>query len=333
MSTAVGALVAAVAARGVPQAVVSFDAWSPASAKVGRTSYGDVGGVPVMRVEEVLDDRALASFLAEQRPDVVQVHDSMLSMVVHLDGLTPRPPRVQMVHVLSHLQDALRGAAEPTGTTVTLDNAASYADRIVVATHAARAAAVDRWPALADRIRVAGLAPSLPSLARAADAQAGPIVAALRFDWLKGADLLVEALPALTALRPVVIAGGMPEAPRTERRWAAKLRAAGATLTGWLAPEALAELLSRTALFVAPSRLETCGLSLLEAAAAGVPCVASDVAAHREGVPSATTFASGDARALAEAVRVALSEPRAPARPPGWDARVPEWLAFWSECR
>ncbi|MFO0751209.1 MAG: glycosyltransferase [Myxococcota bacterium] len=332
LSVAVAGLVAAAAARGVAQAVVSFDGWRPAGARPPRTSLGEVGGVRVLRVEDALDERALAAFAAELDPDVVQIHDGALAALTPRATVGPRATRVQMVHVLSHLQDALR-RSEPTGTTLALDEAVRTADRVVVATHAAAAAARERWPAAAERLSVAGLAPGLQTHARAADAERGPMVAALRFDWLKGVDLLVAATPALTRARPVIVAGGLPESPKSERRWARRLEAAGATWVGWVGPDTMAELLARAALVIAPSRLETCGLALLEAAQAGVPTVASDIAAHREIVPDAAFFASGDAAALVATATALLAAPRAPRPAPGWDAKAEEWLAFWRACR
>jgi glycosyltransferase involved in cell wall biosynthesis len=111
-------------------------------------------------------------------------------------------------------------------------------------------------------------------------------------------------------LRPVVLAGGVPENPRAERRWARRL--AGAEHVGWLARDALADLFARAALVLSPSRLETCGLTLLEALAAGVPVVASDLAAHREvaaraGSRGVTFFASGDAPSLIDAARLVIA--------------------------
>lgn len=334
VSAAVGALVRATAARGVEHWVLSFDRWRPSSGEAAaRTTRETTPSAEVLRLEDGLDRAAVDAFVAAARPDVIALHDGALAPLV-ARAAAPRAPRLQIVHVLSHRQDALR-LAPPTASTALLDEAVRDADRVVVATAAARAEALARWPEVAPRLRLAGLAATLPTRPRAADANRGPIVAALRFDWLKGADLLVAALPELARLRPVIVAGGLPESPKSERRWARKLEAAGATLAGWLAPDALADLLARAALFLAPSRLETCGLALLEARAALVPCVASDIESHREVAPDATFFASGDPDALVRAAAHALGSTAIEAARttscPTWETRAASWLDLWDE--
>jgi len=309
LSIATELLVAAGRARGEAHAVVSFDAWRPragaTSGPVAPTHEARADGVEVVRLGNGADAPAAVGALARVfGPDATWIHDGMLAGYA-----PPGVPRVQVVHVLAHAQDRLRGTP-PTATTAALDAALHAAARVVVTTRAARDLLVADVPTVADRIDIVPLTPDLPHRPRAADAASGPIVMVGRFDALKGTDLVAAALPELLRLRPVVLAGGLPENARAERRWARRL--VGAERVGWLDRQALADLLARASLFVAPSRLETCGLALLEALAAGVPVVASDLAAHRElaarGAGRAVGFfVSGDARALIDAARLVIA--------------------------
>ncbi|MCC6619687.1 MAG: glycosyltransferase family 4 protein [Deltaproteobacteria bacterium] len=294
VSSAVGGWVAAAVTRGDPVAVISFDAWRPTSTAAATYERSERDNQSLLRVHNRPDTGVLASFARDFAPDVIWIHDGRLAPFA-----PPIAPRVQVVHVLSHLQDRLR-AAPPTATTIALTAALEAADGVVVTTRAARELLLADHPGLAARTTIVPLVPTLPVYPRAPDASSGPIVVVGRFDVLKGTDLIVKALSQLVAHRPVVLAGGVPENAAAERRWAARL--AGAELVGWLAPDALAALFATAAIMLAPSRLETCGLAVLEAVRAGVPVVASDIPAHREVAPDARFFASGDAHDLARAV-------------------------------
>ena len=83
--------------------------------------------------------------------------------------------------------------------------------------------------------------------------------------------------------------------------------AAHVRLTGPLPDSELPELYAGAACFVLPSLYEGFGLPLAEAMAAGVPAVASDIAALREVGGDAVRYARvSDATAFAEAIRVTL---------------------------
>jgi len=305
ISSAVGAWVAEAEARDEPVAVVSFDAWRPTSNARPIHHHATRGRTSLLHVHNRPDARVIDAFARAFAPDTIWIHDGALAPFA-----PPIAPRVQVVHVVSHLQDRMRGAA-PTRTTLALEDALRRADRVVVTTRAARAMLLAERPDEAERaelearVDVVPLAPTLPVLPRTPDAAAGPIVVVGRFDLLKGTDLIVKSLSHLAALRRVVIAGGVPESAKAERRWRERL--AGADLVGWLDPDALARLFAGAAIMVAPSRLETCGLAVVEATRAGVPVVASDIAAHREVAPGALLFASGDADALVRAVGLVIA--------------------------
>jgi len=73
-------------------------------------------------------------------------------------------------------------------------------------------------------------------------------------------------------------------------------------------------LMAQATLFVFPSLYEGLGVSLIEAAAHGLPCVVADIPPLREIVPGPQygfPFTAGDASALAGALAEALSNPSA----------------------
>jgi glycosyltransferase involved in cell wall biosynthesis len=71
------------------------------------------------------------------------------------------------------------------------------------------------------------------------------------------------------------------------------------------------EILTQYDLFVAPSRFEGFGIALVEAMAAGVPCLASDIPAHCEVAEGAATFFKSDNPTdLANKLSELLSSPK-----------------------
>jgi glycosyltransferase involved in cell wall biosynthesis len=72
-----------------------------------------------------------------------------------------------------------------------------------------------------------------------------------------------------------------------------------------------AQALRELAVLALPSRMETSGIALLEAMAAGVPAVATRVGGIEETAPggSATLVEPGDPAALAEAILDLLDDP------------------------
>lgn len=69
-----------------------------------------------------------------------------------------------------------------------------------------------------------------------------------------------------------------------DARRTAELRAAGVEVTGWVTPQAVRGLLAEAAVCVQTSRWEGMPLSVLQALAAGVPCVVTDVVGNRDAV-------------------------------------------------
>jgi glycosyltransferase involved in cell wall biosynthesis len=88
-----------------------------------------------------------------------------------------------------------------------------------------------------------------------------------------------------------------------------RLQAAGVTVTGWLPDADVCALLARARVYVQASRWRKTPRSLLQAMASGVPCVALDVAAHREVLRHGDTgMLSGDVSDMAFQVKNLLDD-------------------------
>jgi glycosyltransferase involved in cell wall biosynthesis len=120
----------------------------------------------------------------------------------------------------------------------------------------------------------------------------------------KGYDTAV--LAARAAGVPLVVAGAGPDEPRLRQ-----LAADGPVrFTGWLAQPALAELIRDAAVVLAPSRWEEpCPYAVLDALAAGVPVLASNLGGLAELVAPQCTLDPRDADAWAVALRALWEDP------------------------
>jgi glycogen(starch) synthase len=118
------------------------------------------------------------------------------------------------------------------------------------------------------------------------------------WDDAKNVAAVVKAAPRLAW--PVYCAGEAGQRPYTT----------GATMLGYLAPDALADWYSRAAIYALPARYEPFGLSVLEAAHSGCALVLGDIPSLREVWGDAATFVPpGDAEALADAINQLIADP------------------------
>jgi phosphatidylinositol alpha-mannosyltransferase len=131
-----------------------------------------------------------------------------------------------------------------------------------------------------------------------------------RHDERKGLEVLLDALPEMPRDVRIWVAGDGPDTDRLQRR------TSGDPRVEWLGRISDAEKASRlrgATVYCAPSlRGESFGVVLLEAMAAGVPIVCSDLPGYRKVVrpgADALLFEPGDARGLARQVTAVLDDP------------------------
>jgi hypothetical protein len=130
----------------------------------------------------------------------------------------------------------------------------------------------------------------------------------------KGQDILLEALAGLDDQRwACTIAGSASTEPafaseitRAAERFGGRVR-----MPGVLDSDALDAAYARAAVLVAPSRVETFGMSIADARSRGLPVIASRVGGIPEAVAGggALLVRDGDADALASALRRWMTEP------------------------
>ncbi len=158
-----------------------------------------------------------------------------------------------------------------------------------------------------------------------------------RLERYKGVEQVVGAMRFLPeAVRLVVVGSGPAE--RTIREAASGL-GDRVVLRGRVPDEELRGWYERAASFVSLSAHESFGLTVLEAAAAGTPVVASDIPVHRESCsfvpPGRITLVplTGDATDIARAITMSLEQGRAADRSswalPTWDSLVDATLGVY----
>jgi glycosyltransferase involved in cell wall biosynthesis len=127
---------------------------------------------------------------------------------------------------------------------------------------------------------------------------------------LKGVDVLLDALAELARERSVTatIVGDGPDAAQFR---AQTERLGLSSAVRFLAPTPARDAFKLGRLFVAPSRAESLPYVVLEAAAAGMPIVTTNVGGIPEvlGPQSASLAPAGNATALARAITAALEDP------------------------
>lgn len=190
---------------------------------------------------------------------------------------------------------------------------ARYTDAIVFesAYAAARYSSQVGPPGCATRVVPNGLGPE-EFVAVEADPGAADFLFVGELRHLKGVDVLLRALAQVRTRRTVsaVIVGAGPDATRYAREAASHGLEGLVTFKGPM-PAREAFRLGRT--LVVPSRAESLPYIVLEAAAAGLPLLASDVGGIPEIVAGTDTelLPPGDADALAHAMLAVLDEPLA----------------------
>jgi len=317
--------------RGHDVVVFASDLYDEASWDRSRSFAPTVDGVPVRRfpvfrrlvpgITMPMFD-GLVGALAHSGADVIHAHSHRYGHVLQ-SALAARAKRIPFV-VSTHYHPAdRRQSAWKRGLLRVQDvgfGATAYriADRLVVET----AIEADRVREFAPGEKLVTIPPGIDlapwdAPANGGGVPGGPYVLyAGRVAANKGLDVLLDAIARMPPnVRPAVVIMGRDwgERTRLEQRAQANGIAAGVTFLGHVDDPARYRAVVRGArAFVLPSEWEAYGLVLLEAMAAGVPIVATDVGGIPEvveGGRSGRLVPFGDADALAAALRSVLNDP------------------------
>ena len=233
--------------------------------------------------------------------------------VIHFTGGTlpwnPPHPCVLTLHDLTWLRGANRGRPYVRWYFGTWQaRLARQADVIVVDTQAAKGDVADGLEVDPARIAVAGIGIDERFFAIDRKPDTTPLV--LSVGTVERRKDLVTAVRAIARLDGARLISAGPLTPYVAevRAEAERLGIADRVqLLGYVPDDRLLELYARASAFMFPSRYEGFGLPPLQALAAGVPVVASDIPVLREVLGNATHFATpGDAQGFASALASAL---------------------------
>jgi glycosyltransferase involved in cell wall biosynthesis len=299
------------AARGDDCAVISF---RPARIEGARVLH--VGGLEAAgKLRYLLQARRVARLVRDASPDLLHaLHVTSFGFLAALAGVHPFLLSVEGLDVL---EAPRRSPFHAWLTRFSLRRA----DHVTASSlHLAALAA--RLAPPAKPVTVVPYGVDLERFQPRARAADGPVVigAASRLSPEKGVPVLVEALARLSTSVPDLrlrIAGEGPERRRVEALVARRGLAASVELLGEVPHQEMPAFLASLDVFVLPSLREGFGVAAVEAAAAGLPVVASAA----DGIPDAVEDEAtgllvppGDPAALADALRRLAGDPALRAR-------------------
>ncbi|GMA33285.1 glycosyl transferase [Litorihabitans aurantiacus] len=268
--------------------------WSdPASAReetidgvaIRRLAVGPARSLPKGEHEGLMVDFGRA--LGELEPrDLLHSHHWFSGMAALPVARAWGVPHVQSFHSIAAPERTALSEGERPESPGRLDGEAylaQHSDAVLAVSRAEALTALERLGAPPQRLTVVypGVDPVLFHPADTRPAGRPSVLIAARLEPLKGVDLAIRALALIPpAARPVLrVAGGATADPgfgRSLLALADELGAAGdVELLGPQSRTALAGLMRAATLVLVPSHSETYGLVALEAAASGVPVVAS----------------------------------------------------------
>lgn len=282
-------------------------------------------GVPVLRLSTPSGLETAVNWAKSLPTDVVHVHQEMLWDVAKDMVGDSGAKTVLSLHLVQAILNRIRGVDRTTLSLTAQEKAIASADVVIAPSMAVFNEILTIYPNAGGRLRVVqqGVEPCqyVANDSRRTGARED-ILYAGRFAFEKGTDVLLSAIGPVAVRRPTarfVVAGGLPDSPRYERRWQRRFRSAGqefgfntVELPGWLDSAELDKRLRAAAIFVSPGRHETFGQGAIEAMARGTPVVASragglvEVISHEE---TGILVEPGDPEALATGILRVLADP------------------------
>jgi glycosyltransferase involved in cell wall biosynthesis len=261
-------------------------------------------------VRDALGLLELVALIRRERPDIVHANSSKAGILGRLAAMVGGVP-ITVFTVHGWAFKAYGGLASRLYRTA--DRVMARATTITICvTDSERATGLDAGTCDAKRTTVIPNAIDTRTAPRAQHATDPPrIITVGRLAWPKDPHTLLDAL---ARLRPrtfaAVIVGDGPQRPAAEARIRELGLASSVQILGARAD--VPDLLAHSDVFVLASRSEGGPISILEAMAAGLPVVASDVGGVGELVQDGSTgllAPAGDAGALAAAVQRLLDDP------------------------
>lgn len=312
---------------------------------------GPPSPLPKSLIDEHLDEFA-SGLLALSPPDLVHSHHWMSGVTALPAARHWNVPHVQSFHSVAALPGAPLAEGEPPESPARVPGealVASETDAIVSVSTAEARTVVERCGADPERVLVVPPGVDLDVFRPRKHSDQPPderwasgpyVLFAARLQPLKGADLAVRALASMPPkLRPTLVISGDISADFSD--YAASLRELVTTtgvsdkvvIIGPRSHQELAHLMRHCAVFLVPSHSETFGLVALEAAASGVPVIASATGGLREVVVHSETgllMLDRDPDAWARALGALLSQPETIARQ-GVVARIHARRFTWKD--
>lgn len=342
-------LAAGLAARGVPVEIVTTDPTSHAPRQ------DEVAGVPVHRFPTLRGDRtffaspSLARWLASNADRYALLHAHSLHTLLPIAAaVAARRAKLPLVvtahyHGAGHtmLRDLLHLPYRPFARRVMRGAA-----RVVCNSAAECDLLASHFGSLRARVVPPGIdVPEMPATGPLADSSV-TILSVGRLEGYKSVDRAVRSLAHLPANHRLVVVGDGPARADIESAAAGLERPERVEMRGRVSDEELRGWYATADVAISLSRHEAFGLTVLEAAAAGLPVVASDIPAVREvagyAPPDRVELVPLDAsdEAVAEAIQRAASRGRVAAvrhggaagwKLPTWDGLVEGVLATYRE--
>lgn len=286
-----------------PRGCALAEAAAPVAGVHGLPMHGDADLLMVLRLRRLIRDT---------RPDLVHLHsrigaDVMGGIAARLTGVpvihtrrVDNPEPRWLVALKYRLHDRVIAISEGIGRVLLAEGlpaeklriVRSAVDHAAYARPCARAAIAARLDVPADALLIGVVAQLIPR---------------------KGHAFLLDALPPLVAAYPqlrVIFFGQGPLAETLNERIAATGWSGRVQLAGFR--EDLSEILPCLDLLVHPALMEGLGVSLLQAASAGVPIIASRAGGIPEAVrdgENGLLVPPGDVTALRESIGTLLADP------------------------